>query len=74
MRIARPDEETLDDALARARRRLAPPAVRREPVWPTLAAAALFAACALTLAAAVILVPPVQSAPPQPAAALRGLN
>ncbi|MDR3512144.1 MAG: hypothetical protein P4L73_10955 [Caulobacteraceae bacterium] len=66
-------DQALKRELARARRRLAPPPVRREPVWPTLAAAAFFAVCALTFAAAAILAPPVQLAP-APVTNLRGTN
>lgn len=58
--------------LEAARRLLEPPAKRREPVWPVLAAAAFFAACALAFAATAILVPPVTSAPAGPVSTLRG--
>lgn len=54
-----------------ARRLLDPPPRRREPVWPTLAAAAFFAICALSFAATAILVPPVKS-DPAPQTLLRG--
>ncbi len=47
------------EALAYARERLLPP-VRRESVWPALAAAAFFALCAMTFAMASILAPPIK--------------
>jgi len=47
------------EALAYARERLEPP-VRRESVWPALAAAAFFAVCAMTFAVAAILAPPIK--------------
>lgn len=43
--------------MARARRLLAAP-VRREPVWPTLAAAGFAAVGAVVLATAMIFMPP----------------
>ena len=66
-------DETLNEALAGARRLLAPAKPRRESVWPTLAAAAFFAVSALTFAAASILAPPVQHMP-STATTLRGVN
>ena len=57
------------EAIAHARRLLEPP-VRRELVWPALAAAAFFAVSALTFATAALLVPSAQLTPP--AAEVRG--
>ena len=45
-------------ALARARGLLKPP-LRRERVWPALAAAALLAASALAFATAMLMAPPL---------------
>jgi len=45
-------------ALARARGLLKPP-LRRERVWPALAAAALLAVSALAFAAAMLMAPPL---------------
>ena len=58
-----PEDDPFREALADARRLLKPEAPR-EPLWPTVAAAAFFAFTALTFAATAILVPPVQSPPP----------
>jgi len=55
--------DALKDALRDVRRLLRRPVRLREPVWPTLLAAAFFAFSALTFAAAAILAPPVTSAP-----------
>ena len=66
-------DQALKAALSEARALLRPPHQRREPLWPTLAAAAFFAVSALSFAAAAILAPPVQSSPPQ-SASLRGVN
>jgi hypothetical protein len=63
-------DKTLLDGLTEVRRRLAQPALGRDPVWPALAAAAFFTASALVFAAAAILAPPVQSQVPP--AILRG--
>ncbi|HEX4199859.1 MAG TPA: hypothetical protein VHZ26_20675 [Caulobacteraceae bacterium] len=49
-------------ALASARARLQPPAIR-ERVWPALAAAAFFALAALIFATAAILAPPARLTP-----------
>ena len=57
-----PADSILDPlAVARARRLLATP-VRRERVWPTLAAAGFAAVGAMVLATAMIFLPP--AAPP----------
>jgi hypothetical protein len=56
-------DESLRAALVEARALLRGPPARREPVWPTLAAAAFFAISALTFAAASILAPSVQLQP-----------
>jgi len=47
-------------ALARARGLLKPP-LRRERVWPALAAAALLAVSALAFATAMVMAPPLVS-------------
>ena len=47
-------------ALARARGLLKPP-LRRERVWPVLAAAAALAVSALSLATAMVMAPPLVS-------------
>ena len=75
MRVARLEDEDdpFREALADARRLLTPPQARREPVWPALAAAALFAFSAFGFAATVILAAPVQSPPPAHDS-LRGAN
>jgi hypothetical protein len=53
-----PADSVLDPlAMARARRLLATP-VRRERVWPTLAAAGFAALGAMVLATAMIFLPP----------------
>ena len=67
-------DDALIEALAQARRLLRPPEPEREPVWPTLAAAAFFAFTALTFAAVSILAPPVQSQVPAASATLRGAD
>jgi hypothetical protein len=46
------------DALTRARTLLDPP-VRRERIWPVLAAAGLFAISALAFATAMVMAPPL---------------
>lgn len=51
-------------AMARARRLLATP-VRRERVWPTLAAAGFAAVGAMVLATAMIFMPPAGQATEQ---------
>jgi hypothetical protein len=66
-------DQALSEALAQARGLLRGPPPRREPVWPTLAAAAFFAVSALVFATAAILAPPVQLTP-IPATSLRGAN
>jgi hypothetical protein len=64
MRVAPLDDEDdpFREALAQART-LLKPEPRREPVWPALAAASLFAVSAFGFAATVILAAPVQSLP-----------
>ncbi len=66
------EDDPFREALADART-LLKPAPRREPVWPALAAAALFAFSAFGFAATVILAAPVQSHAP-PHDSLRGAN
>jgi hypothetical protein len=66
--------EPLTIALSEARALLRGPAPRREPIWPTLAAAAFFAVCALTFATASILAPPAHLTPIQSDRSLRGSN
>jgi hypothetical protein len=58
--MSRNDSALEPEALARARALLAP-AIRREAVWPVLAAAAFAAIAALAFATAMILAPPVVS-------------
>jgi hypothetical protein len=55
-------EDAFAEALADVRVRLEPP-VRRERMWPALAAAAFFAVSALVFATAAILAPPAQLTP-----------
>jgi hypothetical protein len=50
------------ESLARARTWLEPP-MRRERVWPAVAAAAFFALSAMVFATAAILAPPAQLTP-----------
>jgi hypothetical protein len=57
------EDDPFREALADARKLLVAPAAKREPVWPALAAACLFAFSALGFAATVILAAPVQSHP-----------
>jgi hypothetical protein len=74
MRVALLDDEDdpFREALAEARTLLKPER-RREPVWPALAAASLFAFSAFGFAATVILAAPVQSHAPSHDS-LRGAN
>jgi len=68
------EDDPFRAALADARQLLAPPEARREPVWPALAAACLFAFSAFGFAATVIMAAPVQSPAPPAHDALRGAN
>ncbi|HLI65027.1 MAG TPA: hypothetical protein VKU90_01565 [Caulobacteraceae bacterium] len=50
-------------AIADVRARLRPPSQRPAPVWPAVAAAALFAVSAMIFATAAILSPPAHLTP-----------